>query len=283
MTLRDPGSWIVALAAFFVRGGIVIALLPILVLPTVAGLANGLGPLLIGFVFAGPTAPFVEAVVMVALVAIAWLVVSTAVGAWLDAGLATEAAVATGIAGGTGLRSVAAPRAVVARLLAHIPTAIVVAWAAVAIVDATYQELIAPGAPTLPVPVRVALRVPDAVTLVLVAWLLGETIGGIALRRLARGESIRGSLARAPITFLRPAGLATFGATVVAVTLACGIVVVAPGLVFDRLQLLVGSGPLEFLGGLVGLVVTWVVGLLVLAIALAWRQVAWTLEVIGPG
>lgn len=283
VTLRDPGSWIVALAAFLVRGGIVIALAPILVLPSVAGLANAFGPLLIGFVFTGPTAPFVAAVVVVALIALAWLVVSTAVGAWLDVGLASEAAAATGVPDHARLRTVGVPRAVATRLIAHIPTAIVVAWAAVAIVDATYQELIAPGAPSLPVPVRVALRVPDAVVLVLVAWLLGETIGGIALRRLAGGDSVAGALSRAVTTFLRPSSLATFVATVAVVGLAIAALAVAPAIVFDRVQLVVGSGPIELLGALLLLVATWLGGLLLLAIALAWRQVAWTLEVVGRG
>ncbi len=44
-----------ALVGFLVRGGIVLFLVPIVVLPSPVGLANLFGPTLVEFVFGGPT------------------------------------------------------------------------------------------------------------------------------------------------------------------------------------------------------------------------------------
>ena len=52
-TLAHPTTWVLALAGFLVRGGIVAFLVPILVLPTPVGLANLAGPTLVEFVFGG--------------------------------------------------------------------------------------------------------------------------------------------------------------------------------------------------------------------------------------
>ena len=46
VTLATPATWPLALAAFLIRGGIVLVVLPIVVLPTPVGLGNAFGPTL---------------------------------------------------------------------------------------------------------------------------------------------------------------------------------------------------------------------------------------------
>ncbi len=55
VTLTRPATWLVALAGFLIRGGIVWFLIPIVALPTPVGLANALGPSIVEFVFGGLT------------------------------------------------------------------------------------------------------------------------------------------------------------------------------------------------------------------------------------
>ena len=47
VTLSRPATWPLALAAFLVRGGILVILLPIVVLPTTVGLGTAFGPTLL--------------------------------------------------------------------------------------------------------------------------------------------------------------------------------------------------------------------------------------------
>ena len=53
VTLARPSTWVLALAAFLLRGGLLVFVIPIVVIPTPAGLADVVGPLLISFVFGG--------------------------------------------------------------------------------------------------------------------------------------------------------------------------------------------------------------------------------------
>jgi ABC-type molybdate transport system permease subunit len=57
-TLVHPRWWLLALAGFLVRGGVLIVLLPIVAPPTVAGLLSFLAPSLIGQIISGgPRSP----------------------------------------------------------------------------------------------------------------------------------------------------------------------------------------------------------------------------------
>ena len=53
VTLARPSTWVLALAAFLVRGGILVLCLPIVILPTPVGIANLVGPTLVDVVFGG--------------------------------------------------------------------------------------------------------------------------------------------------------------------------------------------------------------------------------------
>jgi len=158
-TLARPRWWAMSLAAFLVRGGVLLILLPIVALPSIAGLAAAFGQVLVGFVFGEPsTAALLLAGVLVLAIA-TWLVASANVGAWLDIALAREAAEDEDLlATGPALERVAAHRAAGARLLAHLPTAVAIAFAAGRIIDVGYAEFIQPGNPTTPILLRVAAR-----------------------------------------------------------------------------------------------------------------------------
>jgi hypothetical protein len=276
-----PAWWVIALGAFLVRGGILLALLPIVVLPTPVGIANAIGPALVGFVFGGPSPAFIQLVATVVLAALAWLVGSTIVGAWLDVELASEVALDEEVALGSPFARVAPLRALAVRLMAHIPTAIALAWSSVLIVSATYEELTSPGDAALPIPLRVVLRVPAAVALLGVAWLAGEAFGGAGLRRLAHGESIGRALVNGAVAVVRPSGLATLVlTTVVAVASLVPLVVVA-AVAWEkaRLLLLDGTDTVAVVLGVVLFLATWLAGLVVAAVGVAFRQDAWTIEV----
>ena len=88
VTLATPATWPLALATFLVRGGVVLVLLPIVVLPTTVGVGNTFGPTLTSIAF-GSVPPQVIAVAgAVGLVAIAWVVV----GGWLASASEAEGA-----------------------------------------------------------------------------------------------------------------------------------------------------------------------------------------------
>lgn len=252
-----------------------------MVLPTPVGIANAIGPALVGFVFGGPSPAFVQLVATVVLAALAWLIGSTMLGAWLDLALASEVASDEETALDGGGRPVAPVRALAIRLLAHVPTAIVLAWSSVLIVAATYEELTSPGDAALPIPLRVVLRVPAPIALLAVAWLVGEAVGGAGLRRLARGVSMGRALAGGAVTVLRPSGLATLLVTtlVVAASLLPLVVVAAVAWEKARLLLLESADPGTVVLGVVLFLATWLAGLVVVAVGVAFRQVAWALEI----
>lgn len=280
-TLSRPAWWPVALAGFLVRGGLLVIVLPIVRLPTAAGLANDLGPTLVGFVFGGASAPFIILVGTLVLAALVWLVGGGLIGGWLDLALVREAAADEELEGTPRPGSGDAVRAFVARASAHIPTAVILTWGAVRLVDATYQELISPGDPSLPVPVRVALRIPEVVALLVGAWVLGEAVGGLAVRQLAWGASLPRAIGRAIRTLARPSALATLLLTNGALGAAAIASATAAGIAWEHLRVVLvdrGTGG-EVRLALLVFSLTWVAALWLLSLAATWRATAWTFEV----
>ena len=70
--LPRPTTWIVGLAAFLVRGGIVLFLLPIIVVPSPVGLANVLGPTITTFWLGGMSLGFATLVTAIFIAFCAW-------------------------------------------------------------------------------------------------------------------------------------------------------------------------------------------------------------------
>jgi len=285
--LERPRWLVLALAAFLVRGGVLLLLIPIVQAPTTAALANVFGPTLVGFVFGGVSPGFLVLVESGVAVLVAWLVLGGLAGAAIDLALVREA-VASEEFGGDGLdlgdrRSGGAGpgRVLVARLIAHLPTAAAVALGVGLLVDAAYQELIHPGDPTLSVPIRVVLRVPWVVVALAGTWLLGEAAGGLAARNLAGGASLPRSLLLAVRGLLRPAGLAVLVLTDVAVigTAAIGWVILAFAFDAVRTGVLGGASLGGLVAGFILLSVAWFAAAWLLSLATAWRTTAWTFVV----
>ncbi|MBI3751879.1 MAG: hypothetical protein HY263_09530 [Chloroflexi bacterium] len=285
-TIGQVRWWLVAMATFLVRGGLLLLLPPLLVLPTPAELASLVPASLVGTGLAHPTAALVTLVAGVSLGLVAVVFVTTAIGTWLDLGLVAEQAAdgELGVLGPPdGVQRVLLWPAMEVRLLAHVPTAIAASLGLVVLGNALQAELISPPGP-LPLALRVLLREPLMTAAIVGAWLLGEAWGSLALRRLATsspGSTLR-ALRLGLADVLRPSGLATLLLTSTVIGAVVALLWATAGRAFERLWPLViepsDDGLLLLALGL--FVGTWAAGLWLVAIALAWRSAAWTAEVL---
>ncbi len=278
--LVHPRWWLLALAAFLSRGGLLLLLLPVIPLPTTAALANALGPTLVGFVFGGPSVAFLLLIGALVLAIAAWLLSSGLIGAALDLRLVREV-VADDEFGPAEPPTHGDPwRALAVRWAGHLPTLVVTVWGAVPLVDAAYAELVHPGDASLPVVVRVLLRVPDVVVALVGAWILGEAVGGLAVRHLVWGTGIRRSLLRGLRSIIHPSALVVLALTSLILVAALWVGGMAVSQAFEqaRFELMDGGTPLAQWLALVLLSASWFGTILLVALAVALRSTAWTYE-----
>jgi hypothetical protein len=293
-TLDRPRWWAIALAAFLVRGGLIVLLVPIVVVPTPAGVTNLVAPTLVGFVFGGPSPAFLWLVAASLSAALALLILGGFVAAWLDLAIIREVTRDDELEqsdgsvrvadGGTHPRGLAT-RALAGRLLAHAPTLAVVAWGALRVVPSAYAELISPGDPDIPLVLRVVARVPEVLALAAGSFAIGEAVGGLAVRRIAAGLGLGGALRRSWLDVVRqPTTIATMIATDVVVL---GIALVEAAVVAVtwnemRIVLVDGGTRPELALALVVFSASWLAGAWLLGVAVTFRQVAWTFEAFRP-
>lgn len=285
--LARPRWWLLSLAAFLVRGGFVALFLPIAIPPTAAGLANLVAPTLVGFVFGGPSVPFLVLVATAVALCGAWLVGGGLLGAWLDVALAREVAADDELETALTDRPGRVPWAFVARLAAHLPTLVVLAWTAVRIVGETYAELLSPGDPDVPLAVRVVARIPETLVLASFAWLVGEAVGGLAVRRIAAGAGLATALADAWLDLVRrPSAAATLVLTDVILGGLLLLAALVTSVTWDGLRIVLvdGGTAIEIRTALLLFGGAWLGGAWLISLAAAFRQVAWTFEVLRrPG
>ncbi len=284
-TLGRPRWWAIALAAFLVRGGVLALVLPMVALPSRAGIENIVSPTIVSYVLVGPTASFWALVVGGAAAALGLLVLGALVGSWLDLALVREVAADDELEAALPVRRRRTLHATAIRLAAHLPTMVIVIWSAFAVGEAAYREVVAPGDPSVPVFLRVVARVPAAIVAVTAAWALGEAIGGLAVRRQAAGARTVAALASGWLDLLRrPAVLATALLTDLAVASTVVLSALAVGLAWDSLRIAVVDGSPAFAVrlGLLVFGLAWVVGAWSIGVATAWRQAAWTFEALRP-
>jgi hypothetical protein len=291
LALAWPRAWPLALATFLLRGGILAVLAPIVVLPSAVALSNVLTPLLSTVVFHG-FASIVLPLVLVALAALLWLCGGGLVAA------AAEAEQVRAIAAddeawpaGRPARDLApaehpAWRVLTVRLIAHLPLLLALSWGAIRIVSVTYRELTVPSDVAVAIVLRVARGAPDAVAVVVGAWLVGETVGAIAARRvILLGERVPRALGRAALRHLRhPLRSVVLAAVpLVAVLFILLGVGLAGAATWDALRaaLSFGHDPLAVLALLVTLVALFIGGLLLIGVISAWRAAVWTVELAG--
>lgn len=283
--LSAPAAWPVALAGFLARGGLVLFLVPIIVLPTPAGVANLVAPWVVPL-WSGQVSPQIVAIVGLAVALVVGSIAAGGLlGAWADLLLIREAAANEEL----GFRPVIprprrrlAAEAFTVRLLAHAPLAVALAWGAARIAEAGAQELRNPLEVVSPFAIRVVTAVPDAVAAVFVTWLIGEAAGGLAVRHLVLGGASPGrSLREAFLDLVRHLSslatllLTTFG---LLVTLVPSVVAAGVGWSWARVMLLGGGLPPDTVVAIVLFVILWLGGLALAAGVTTWRSYAWTAE-----
>ena len=275
-----PRWWAMALAAFLVRGGVLLVLLPLVSLPSAPSMATLLAPTVEALAMSRQSLEGALLATALITLVVGILVVAAFIGTWLDNALALEADLAPELDLRVPDVARSAWSTLGVRFLAHLPTLVAFGYAAVRLVSVTYQELLSPGNPAVPLALRVLGRAPDAIVIAAAVWLLGEAVGGIAARRAAEGETIGQSMRGAIRDLLHRRGVATFvvtDAVVVGVALLL-IAVVGAAAGHVRVYLFDRVGDVSLAAALLLLVTTWILGLAILGAALAWRATAWTIE-----
>lgn len=278
--LAAPGLWPVALAGFLARGGIVVFVLPVIVPPSLVGLATFIGPASI--TPDGPTPGLLLRIALGVGLFGAAVLAGTAVGAAAEIAL-------IGSFGGRSDRPAARllRRVVAIRLISLLPLAIAFGIGVQRLGQIAYLELTLPTDLVTPIAIRVAARAPEVVIAILLAWLFGETWGGVATRLAVLRSA---GLARAlggGLTLLLRRIVVVVPALVVSVVVALLVLSLAIGLVawswaFVRDVLLAGTGiggALTMAGSTLLFVTCWVAGLTSAGVLATWRGLTWTLVV----
>lgn len=287
--LERPSTWALALFAFLIRGGFLLVLAPIIVLPTAIGVANVVAPIVASALLSGLTGEVLAVIVAGSVLALTWLVGGGLLAAAAEAeGIGLLAAVDGVDRDGAGIRGPSASwrlagRILRARLFAYVPFLVAVAFGAAQVVDAAYREFTVPVDTVTPMVLRVVRAVPEAIIVLMVTWLFGEALGAVAARRIVLdGEApIRAvrsgfmDIGRRPVrTFLQMVvPLVALVAVLVPSALAAGAAWAA-----IRATLADGLPPILALAAVMLLVVVWVGQLVLLGLVAAWRGGVWTVD-----
>ena len=280
-TLGRPTWWAMALAAFLVRGGFFLIVLPIVSVPTAAGIVTAVSPTLEGMWLGKPSLDGALVGSLVLALVLAGLMAAALAGSWLDLALVREATEDEDVDRGWRPTHPSVVHALSIRLTAHVATLLAIAYGSLRLVNVGYAEFTSPSDVGVAIVDRVLVRVPDVVLLVLAAWLVGETVGSLAARRAASGTPAWSALAASVRQVVSLRGLATLALTTTAIAGLMLPFVLAASRSWDNLRgyLLDGADPVEQGAALVLLIASWVLGLAILGAALAWRATAWTAEV----
>lgn len=287
VVLDRPSTWPLALAAFLIRGGWLLIVAPIVVLPTAVGLANVIAPLLEDVAFGRRTGELIALVALLLGGTVAWLIGGGFVAAVAEVELVRQVAKELGFRRGVGAVAPgmwrAAWRVTALRLAAHVPFAIAFVWGAARLASVGYAELTVPSDVAVPAVWRIAAGAPDAILALAVTWLIGETVGALGARRVVlAGERARTALRIAAGAFfrsaLRPTALAVLSTTVLLVVIA--VAGLATGAALEALRSGFASGDASV--GTTVLVVVFVGlfsgGLVLVGLTAAWRGAIWTVE-----
>ena len=294
VVLPRPATWIVALASFLVRGGILLFLAPIVVTPSPVGLANILGPTITTFWLGGMSLGFATAVMAIFAAFFGWLVIGGWVAAVTERDLIELVAADDELgAGGTIPRPSGSRRRgriwriVLLRFAAYVPLALALGYGSLRLVQATYRELTLPSDVVTPIVWRVIATVPEAVIAIVVTWALGETLGSLGARRIVVwGQSLDQAYFGAWADMLRRplSTIGTFVLPTVVMALLVAPIVLASGVAWEflrtELAAAAGANPALLLLSMLTFVAIWSAGLLVAGLAAAWRSATWTVELV---
>lgn len=273
-----------ALAAFLVRGGLLLVALPIVSIPTVAAVVTLVSPLAETILLGRPTLEGAVLGSTVLAAVLAALVAAGLVGVWLDLALVREATGDEDLDPGWRPVHPSATEALAIRLSAHVPTLLALAYGFLRAATVAYEEFLSPSDTSVEIANRVLARVPEVVILVLVTWLLGEAVGSLAARRAAGGMRAVPALLASIRQVIGPRGLATLAVTTAALVALVVPFELAMGRAWEHLRgyLLDGADVVQLWAAIVLLVATWVLGLAIVGAGLAWRATAWTAQVPPP-
>jgi hypothetical protein len=162
-----------------------------------------------------------------------------------------------------------------------VPTGLALIWGSARLVAIAYRELTSPFDVTSPIALRVLRGAPEAIAVIVVVWMLGEILGGIAARRIALGgaavpRALRDAfmaVVRHPLAVLVGFWVPTAALVLVAVpsTLAA---TAAWGTV--RVAMRSPADPFGATLAVLLFVTLWMVGLVLIAVAAAWRAAVWS-------
>ncbi|HZC32741.1 MAG TPA: hypothetical protein VE640_05585 [Candidatus Bathyarchaeia archaeon] len=292
--LGRPSWWLLALAGFLVRGGVLLFLLAIVSLPSPLIISNIVAPVIVplalGRIDPGAIALLGGGAAIVAI----WLVGGALVAATTEVALIRTARDAM-LKEGLPVGPVAPPRrrligrGAASHLLAHVPTALVLAVGSVRIAGVAYIELTDPFDVTTPLIFRIAAGAAGSIAAIVVVWLLGELVGGLAARRIVlRGASVGGGLrgafgdlVRRPAAALAPALWTTL---VLVIDLAAGLGIVA--LAWTQLGERLTDSTTDLATTtfwILAFPASWIGALALTGLVDAWRSAAMTFEVERAG
>jgi len=284
-----PAWWVLALAGFLTRGGVLLFLLAVVTLPSPLAISDVLEPLIRQVYFGGATATIVVLIGLAIGSVVALVLAGALIGASTEVvviGDARDAAIEEGLP----IRADRRParwvivRVAAARVVAHVPFAIALALGSVQIVDVVYAELVSPTDVLTPLPVRVVRSTIGPLLVMLAALILGEITGGLAARRIvAGGGSVLGSVSRAygdllgrPRSSAAPALLTTL---ILGLDLAAMLAAVDLAWTAARSELVqIPVDPIAAGLALASFAAAWCLALLVTGLIDAWRSVAMTFE-----
>jgi hypothetical protein len=292
--LGRPSWWLLALAGFMVRGGVLLFLVAIVSLPSPLIVSNVVAPVIVplalGRIDTGAVALLGGVVAIVAI----WLIGGALVAATTEVALilaARDAMLEEGLSAGP----VARPRrwligrVAASRLLAHVPTGLVLAVGSIRIAGVAYIELTDPFDVATPLILRIVAGAAGSIAAIVVVWLLAEIVGGLAARRIVlRGATVGGGLrgaigdvVRRPIAALAPALWTTL---VLAIDLAAllGIVALAWTQLGERLtDSSTDLATTTF--WILAFSASWIAALALTGLVDAWRSAAMTFGVERAG
>jgi hypothetical protein len=291
-TLEAPPTWPLALAVFFLRGGLLLVVLPIVVLPSPVGLGNLLAPTLMTIVFRGVSPELAILVGFVALAILAWIVVGGLAAATLEAEAArmvardhdlddTERPLPGDHPTTEARHRRTATRILTARAIAHLPTGVGLLWGATRLVTVAYRELTSPLDVTTPIVLRVLRGAPEAIVAIVTLWMAGEIIGGLAARRitlagLGVGDALRDAvtaIGRRPLSILVEFWLPTAGLVMI---LLPSTVAAAAAWQLVRAAFRSQGDPFGATFAVILFVSLWLLGLVLIAVTAAWRSAVWS-------
>ena len=285
-TLAHPRSWPVALAGFLVRGGILVFLVPIVVLPSAVGLSDVFAPTISEIALSGMSNEILVLILASSAFAIALVLLAAWFAAAMEETLIRDAPAWDEL---DPLRVIPAARRgeaariMAARLVAHLPFAMALAWSATRVVDATYRELSRPDDVTTPVALRVLGSLPEVITLVVITWILGQVVGAMAARRIViRGTTVLGGLRGALAECIRRPlqQLVLFAVPALALIAVVVPTAAATASTWDRVRIAIADsvGAVEGIATVCLFVGLWLGGLVLVSMVCSWRAAAWTLD-----